>query len=115
MMRGLVWLILGIGMIFGGSPASAQRYDPSYPVCSEVYGGDGSVIECFYTTMAQCKAGAGPGVAALCFDNPYYVAPAPEPVSAAQTAPAPSAAPAKSSRAARHDARSTSVPGQKQP
>jgi hypothetical protein len=119
-MRGMVGLILeiwffGIGMVFAASPASAQRYDPNYPVCMEVYGGDGSRIECFFTTMAQCKEGAGTGVAALCFNNPYYVAPKPEPVPAVETAPAPSATPAKSSKAARHDARSTSVPVQKQP
>ena len=97
-MRGLIWVILATGMIFAASPARAQRYDPNYPVCMEVYGGDGSRIECFYTSMAQCKEGAQGGVAGLCFDNPYYVAPAPEPAPAAQTAPAPSATPARSPR-----------------
>jgi Protein of unknown function (DUF3551) len=95
-MRGLVWLILGFGMIFAASPALAQRYDPAYPVCMEMYGSDGSRIECFYTSMAQCKQGAGPGVPGLCFDNPYYVAPPPEPAPAVQTAPA--APPARSPR-----------------
>src|ERR1700722_17929788 len=90
-MRGLVWLILATGIIFAASPARAQRYDPSYPVCMEVYGSDGSRIECFYTSMAQCKGGATGGVAGLCFNNPYYVTPAPEPTPAAQTAPAPAA------------------------
>jgi hypothetical protein len=95
-MRALVWLILATGMIVAAAPASAQRYDPKYPVCMEVYGSDGSRIECFYTSMAQCKAGAGTGVPGLCFDNPYYVAPPPEPTPAAQTAPA--ATPARSPR-----------------
>ena len=91
-MRGLVCLILGTGMIFVAAPASAQRYDPAYPVCMEVYGSDGSRIECFYTSMAQCKGGTGGGVPGLCFDNPYYVAPV------AETAPAPPAPPARSPR-----------------
>jgi hypothetical protein len=91
MMRGLVWLILGTAMIFAASPASAQRYDPNYPVCMEVYGSDGSRIECFFTSMAQCREGAQ-GMAGLCFNNPYYAAPA------AQTAPAASATPARSPR-----------------
>jgi hypothetical protein len=98
MMRGLIWLIFGTGMIFAASPAWAQRYDPHYPVCMEVYGSDGSRIECFFTSMEQCKAGAQGGVAALCFNNPYYVAPAVEAAPAAQTAPAPSATPARSPR-----------------
>jgi hypothetical protein len=110
-MRGLVWLILGIGVVFTALPARAQRYDPNYPVCMEVYGGDGSRIECFFTSMAQCKEGARAGVAGLCFDNPYYVAPPPEPAPvAAQTAPAPAA-----TKPARHNARPTSFPAQKQP
>jgi hypothetical protein len=91
MMRGLVWLISGIGMIAAASPAWAQRYDPSYPVCMEAYGEDGSRIECFFTSMAQCKEGTQ-AVAGICFNNPYYVAHA---APAAQTAPAP---PARSPR-----------------
>jgi hypothetical protein len=122
-MRGLVWLILeigflGIGMIFAASPASAQRYDPNYPVCMEVYGGDGSRIECFYTSMEQCKGGAGTGVAGLCFNNPYYVAPPPEPAPVAEETPAPpatAAKPRKRGNAAHHDAGSAPVPAQKQP
>jgi hypothetical protein len=97
MMRGLGWWILAIGMIFAAPPASAQRYDPNYPVCMEVYGSDGSRIECFFTSMAQCKEGAQ-GMAGLCFDNPYYVTPAAEAAPAAQTAPVPSANPARSPR-----------------
>jgi hypothetical protein len=111
-MRGRVGLILAAGMILAASPARAQRYDPNYPVCMEVYGGDGSRIECFFTSMAQCKEGAGAGVAGLCFNNPYYVAPPPEPAPVAQTAPAPAPA---AHRARRRDAPSTSVPAQKQP
>ena len=99
MMRGLVWLNSATGIIFAASPAArAQRYDPSFPVCMEVYGSDGSRIECFYTSMAQCKGGATGGVAGMCFNNPYYVTPTPEVTPAAQTAPAPAATPARSQR-----------------
>jgi hypothetical protein len=98
-------------MIFAMSPASAQRYDPKYPVCMEVYGSDGSRIECFYTSMEQCRA-AAQGMAGLCSENAYYVPPPPEPEPAAETAPAPSAKPAKPrrSKAVHHDAPSTAAP-----
>jgi Protein of unknown function (DUF3551) len=91
-MRGPVCLILGIGMIFAASPAWAQRYDPKYPVCMEIYDGQGSRMDCFFTTMAQCKEGTQGGVAGMCFNNPYYAAPA------VQTTLASSAAPARSPR-----------------
>jgi len=97
MMRGLVWLISGIGIIVAASSASAQRFDPNYPVCMEKYGEDGSRIECFFTSMAQCKEGTRAS-AAICFDNPYFKPPAPEAAPAAQTAPAPAATPARSPR-----------------
>jgi Protein of unknown function (DUF3551) len=97
MMRGLVWLISGIAIIFAAPSAWAQTYDPSYPVCMEAYGSDGSRIECFFTSMAQCKEGTQ-AFAGICFNNPYYVAPAAEAAPAAQAAPAPSATPARSPR-----------------
>jgi Protein of unknown function (DUF3551) len=86
MMRGLVWLILAIGMIFAVSPVSAQWpefLETKYPVCMEVYGSRGARIECFFWSMEQCWASAD-GIAALCFANRYYVPPAPE----AQQSPA---------------------------
>ena len=74
---------------------SAGRYDPDYPVCMESYGADGSVIQCFYTSMEQCKISAS-GSPGTCFNNPSYVPP-PEPAAAVpQTEPAPPAKPAKS-------------------
>jgi hypothetical protein len=81
-------------MIFAASPAWAQTYDPNYPVCMEVYGSDGSHIDCYFTSMAQCKGGTQAS-AGICFNNPYYVAPPAEAAPAAQTAPAPSATPAR--------------------
>ena len=57
-MRGLVRLIVGTAIVFAAVPASAQRYDPAYPVCMEQYGADGSVMNCFFTSMEQCKGSA---------------------------------------------------------
>jgi len=57
------------------SPAKAQTYDPSYPVCLQIYQGFVDYyFECAYTTMGQCQASAS-GRAAQCVVNPYYVGP----------------------------------------
>jgi Protein of unknown function (DUF3551) len=57
------------------SPARAQTYDPSYPVCLQIYQGFVDYyFECAYTTMGQCQASAS-GRAAQCVVNPYYAGP----------------------------------------
>jgi hypothetical protein len=57
------------------APARAQTYDPSYPVCLQVYQGYVDYyFECRYRTMAQCQASAS-GRAAQCVVNPYYGGP----------------------------------------
>jgi hypothetical protein len=58
------------------SPARAQTYDPSYPVCLQVYQGGIAdfYFECRYQTMAQCAASAS-GRSAQCVVNPYYGGP----------------------------------------
>jgi hypothetical protein len=57
------------------APARAQTYDPSYPVCLQVYQGMVDYyFECRYQTMAQCAASAS-GRAAQCVVNPYYGGP----------------------------------------
>jgi hypothetical protein len=92
-------IILGIAAILIASPARAQgRYDTAYSVCMEVYGGEGSRIECFFTSMEQCKLGTT-GTAGMCFNNPYYVAPPPEPAVVPVAEPA--AKPAKSAKSAK--------------
>ena len=62
-------------MIALPAPARAQTYDPSYPVCLQVYQ---SMVdfyfECHYRTMAQCAASAS-GRSAQCVVNPYYAGP----------------------------------------
>jgi len=94
-MRNLVWLVVGTVIVFAASPASAQRYDPSYPVCMEIADGEGSRIECFFTSMEQCKEGAR-GMPGTCFNNPYYKpSAAPAADVAPQPVPAPSPAPVK--------------------
>ena len=62
-------------MVVLAPPAAAQTYDPSYPVCLQIYR---SMVdfhfECGYTTLAQCAASAS-GRAAQCVVNPYYAGP----------------------------------------
>lgn len=56
--------------------ARAQTYDPSYPVCLQIYQGGIAdfYFECRYQTMAQCMASAS-GRSAQCVVNPYYGGP----------------------------------------
>ena len=74
-MRGLAWAIvtmtMTMAMISAAVPARAQTYDPSYPVCMQVYQRGGGFITCDFTSMAQCQASAS-GRAAQCLVNPYY-------------------------------------------
>ena len=56
-------------------PASAQTYDPRYPVCLQVYQGFMDFYyECGYTSIPQCQATAS-GRSAQCIVNPYYAGP----------------------------------------
>lgn len=52
------------------SAASAQTFDPAYPVCLQSYGPTGG-ISCRYASMAECKVAAS-GRSAQCMANPYY-------------------------------------------
>jgi hypothetical protein len=58
----------------------------------EQYGADGSVMNCFFTSMEQCK-GSSQSMAGICLNNPYYKPPPAEVTPVAEPAPAP--APAK--------------------
>jgi drug/metabolite transporter (DMT)-like permease len=66
----LSWMILAAGTFLAAAPATAQTYDPSYPVCLHVYG---RIVyyECAYTSLAQCNMSAS-GRAAQCIVNPFY-------------------------------------------
>src|SRR6516164_5294374 len=101
-MRAGACTILGIGVILIATPvwAAGGRYDPDYPVCIESYGADGSVIQCFYTSMEQCKISAS-GSPGTCFNNPSYVPPPAPAAAAPQTEPAPPAKPAKPAKSAK--------------
>ena len=58
-MRLLIWTILVIGATFAAAPATAQIYDPNYPVCIEIFSPrGGSYIDCSYTSIPQCNATA---------------------------------------------------------
>ena len=57
------------------APARAQTYDPSYPVCLQIYQSISDFYyECRYQTMAQCAASAS-GRSAQCVVNPYFAGP----------------------------------------
>jgi len=71
-MRMAAFVIVTVATIWTAAPARAQTYDPNYPVCLEVYGEDGSVIECGFASLAQCTQAASGGRSALCFNNPYF-------------------------------------------
>ncbi|WP_291859598.1 DUF3551 domain-containing protein [Bradyrhizobium sp.] len=64
--------ILTLATFFTAEAASAQTYDPKYPVCLQVYQGwNDYYFECGYTSLAQCRMSAS-GRAAQCIVNPYY-------------------------------------------
>ena len=75
LMRTMALTILVITPMLVGTPSHAQTYDPSYPVCLQIYQGIADFyFECHYRTMAQCAASAS-GRSAQCVVNPYYGGP----------------------------------------
>lgn len=71
-MRLLAPAILVSAALAGPDTASAQMYDPSHPVCMQVYGEElGDRMDCVFTSLAQCAASAR-GLPATCLTNPYY-------------------------------------------
>jgi hypothetical protein len=71
-MRRLALAILGTAALSATGPASAQSYDPSYPVCLRVYG-EITYNDCRYTSLAQCAVSAS-GRAGQCLVNPFAAA-----------------------------------------
>ena len=68
----LAWIILASGTFLATTPALAQTYDPSYPICMKRYQwGGGQYNDCRFTSMAQCAASAA-GLPAMCLINPYF-------------------------------------------
>jgi Protein of unknown function (DUF3551) len=71
-MHKLRWIMLAGATVLSVSSATAQRYDPSYPVCLQKYGeGGGTNIDCSYASLDQCRATAS-GLSAQCYANPYW-------------------------------------------
>lgn len=82
-MRTSILIMMAIGSWLVAAPASAQTYDPRYPVCMKVYslggrGGGGEYYDCSFTSLPQCRATAS-GRAASCDLNPYYAFDEPPP------------------------------------
>jgi hypothetical protein len=101
-MRAPACIILSLGTILIAAPAWASgRYDPDYPICMESISSEGTRIDCEYTSIETCRQGVLGGSSGTCFNNPYYVAPPPEPVTAPQTEPAPPVKPVKSAKSAK--------------
>jgi hypothetical protein len=69
-MRGAGLTLVAIGTLLAGAPADAQTYDPTYPVCMQIYGPVG-YLDCRYPSLAQCKYLAV-GRSATCVVNPYF-------------------------------------------
>ena len=76
-MRLPILTLTAIATLFVATGASAQTYDPRYPVCMHVYtpggfgGGGGDYFDCSFTSLPQCRATAS-GRSASCDVNPYY-------------------------------------------
>jgi hypothetical protein len=71
-MRMLRWIILGSAVILVITSATAQTYDPRYPVCLQIWQWGGSTyFECTYTSWDQCRS-AAVGLPAMCLENPYW-------------------------------------------
>ena len=71
-MRMLRWTIVAGVMLLAVGPAVAQRYDPRFPVCIQVWEwGGSSNIDCSYTSLDQCRMTAA-GLSATCYANPTW-------------------------------------------
>jgi Protein of unknown function (DUF3551) len=71
-MRALCWAILAITTILAVAPATAQRYDPRYPVCRQVWRRGGVTwFDCSYTSWDQCEMEAAPSQG-MCLLNPDW-------------------------------------------
>jgi hypothetical protein len=91
------------------------RYDPDYAVCMEAMSSEGTRLDCMYTSMEQCRQGTLGGSSGTCLNNPYYVAPPPEPAAAPQPEPPPPVKRAKSAKSAKSATSAKSLPSPPSP
>jgi hypothetical protein len=70
-MRSRRLTLVAIGALLAFTPARAQTYDPSYPVCMQIYGPVG-YFDCRYASLEQCRFLAV-GRSASCVPNPYFM------------------------------------------
>ena len=71
-MRFVMPAIIVVAALTGANSASAQTYDPHFPVCMHVYGEQiGERMDCVFDSLEQCAATAS-GLPATCLINPYY-------------------------------------------
>jgi hypothetical protein len=68
-MRILALAIPLMAALFAAAPASAQTYDPNYPICMQVWG-PVNYYDCRFTSLPQCNLSAA-GRPAQCVANPY--------------------------------------------
>ena len=69
-MSGARLAVAAIALLLAGGSARAQTYDPSYPVCMQIYGPVG-YFDCRYGSLEQCRYLAV-GRSASCVVNPYF-------------------------------------------
>lgn len=82
-MRLSLLTLTAIASLFVAADASAQTYDPRFPVCMHVFtsgsfGGGGDYFDCAFTSLPQCRVSAS-GRSASCDLNPYYAFDEPPP------------------------------------
>ena len=74
-MRRASLALVAFTLLFAAGTTRAQTYDPSYPVCMQIYGQVG-YFDCRYTSLEQCRFLAV-GRSASCVANPYFAQQAP--------------------------------------
>jgi Protein of unknown function (DUF3551) len=68
----LIFAIFALAVTLPVGSASAQMYDPNYPVCMHLFGDlEGDRMDCIFSSLAQCSAAAS-GRPATCLVNPYF-------------------------------------------
>jgi Protein of unknown function (DUF3551) len=63
--------ILTVSAVLTAASASAQTYNPRYPVCLQSYAIGGEIIKCAFDTLAQCNASTRGG-GGQCINNPFF-------------------------------------------